>query len=146
MKDLFKRAKEFYEYGTKGKGELKTLSMALDETFTDGVLAGIDITKNIFNEGALKMATNKPVAKITPKAVKKVVKPAAKKVAKPAAKPVAKKVAKKTTFKARKSFAGVRVHIGTYATEQEVKAVLALATTLAKATKLRKDYLKAQKA
>lgn len=92
------------------------------------------------------MATKKPAAKITRKAVKKVVKPVAKKVSKPATKPAAKKVAKETTFKARKSFAGVRVHIGTYATKQEADAVLSGATTLAKATKLRKDYLKAQKA
>ena len=135
MKDLFNKvvskAKEFYEYGTKGR-------LDGEQQFVDGVLAGIDLTKKIFNEGASKMATKKPVAKIAVKAVK----PAVKKVAKP----VAKKVTKKVTFKARKSFAGVRTHIGTYATKAEAQAVLALATTLTKATKLRKDYLKALKA
>jgi hypothetical protein len=131
MKDLFNKAKEFYEYGTKGKGEVNVLIKALDQTFTDGVLAGLNLSKHYLNKGASKMATKKPVAKITPKAV-------VKKVAKP--------VAKKVTFKARKTIAGVRFHIGTYATKEESEAVLALATTLAKATKLRKDYLKAQKA
>jgi len=132
MKDLFNKvvskAKEFYEYGTKGR-------LDGEQQFVDGVLAGIDLTKKIFNEGASKMATKKPVAKIA-------VKPVVKKVTKP----VAKKVTKKVTFKARKSFAGVRTHIGTYATKAEAQAVLALATTLTKATKLRKDYLKALKA
>jgi len=135
MKDLFNKAfskaKEFYEYGTKGR-------LDGEQQFVDGVLAGINFTKQYSNEGASKMATKKPVAKIAPKAVKPVVKKVTK--------PVAKKVIKKVTFKARKSFAGVRTHIGTYATKAEADAVLALATTLTKATKLRKDYLKALKA